>query len=150
MSLLAVVCAAAWGAVVIAGRFPVAAQYLTPDEVAAGLRLPRRTVLKLCRLGRLPAEKFGQGWRIHAGRLAELYAQAVDGAEWRFMVRRAPRACGPLGQPEPASERPRARGARTESARERASHAQAIAQRSGSALQHAREWKPSRAEDRAA
>ena len=42
---------------------------LTLDEVAARLRLHRRTVERLVRSGRLPAGKFGKAWRVASSTL---------------------------------------------------------------------------------
>jgi excisionase family DNA binding protein len=41
-------------------------EFLTVDEVAARLRVPRRTILKACKAGEMRAARFGQTWRIKA------------------------------------------------------------------------------------
>jgi excisionase family DNA binding protein len=39
-------------------------QYITPQEVAERLKLPRRTVMDWIYLGKLPAIKAGKKWRV--------------------------------------------------------------------------------------
>ena len=46
------------------------AEYLTPEEVAALLKVTRRTVYNWLKRGTLPAVQFGRGWRIRREDLA--------------------------------------------------------------------------------
>ncbi|AFM28030.1 helix-turn-helix domain-containing protein [Desulfomonile tiedjei] len=52
---------------------------LTVEEVASILRAHTNTVYKMCRLGQLPAAKFGKEWRIDREKLAE-FMQKTAGA----------------------------------------------------------------------
>ena len=45
---------------------------LTPEEVAAFLKIHNGSVLRLCRQGKLPAVKIGGGWRIPKSALNEM------------------------------------------------------------------------------
>ena len=53
-----------------------APQWLTPDEVAARLRLHIQTVRSMLRDGRIPARKIGRAWRVDARELA-VWAQSA-------------------------------------------------------------------------
>lgn len=44
-------------------------EILTVEDVARFLRVPKSTVYKLARLGRLPASKIGKHWRFLRGDL---------------------------------------------------------------------------------
>ncbi len=46
---------------------------MTSTEVAKYLRLPIRTVYKLCQEGKLPAAKIGKHWRFRKDRLDEWF-----------------------------------------------------------------------------
>ena len=59
----------------------------TPDELALALHVPRKTIVALCRTGKLPgARKVGRGWRIPEAAVASFFD-----AEY---TRDASRACG--------------------------------------------------------
>jgi len=45
-------------------------QWLTPDEVAAALRVAKMTVYRLIHTGDLPAVRIGRSFRIDAAELA--------------------------------------------------------------------------------
>ncbi|HXF93717.1 MAG TPA: helix-turn-helix domain-containing protein [Nitrospiraceae bacterium] len=47
----------------------VPSEILTVEDVARFLRVPKSTVYKLARLGRLPAVKIGKHWRFLRGDL---------------------------------------------------------------------------------
>ncbi len=40
-------------------------EVMTLNEAAAYLRIPKSTMYKLCREGRIPAQKIGRQWRFH-------------------------------------------------------------------------------------
>jgi excisionase family DNA binding protein len=44
---------------------------LTVDEVSEWLRIPRSTVYKLCKEGRIPVVKIGKHWRFSRKRLED-------------------------------------------------------------------------------
>jgi len=46
-------------------------EVLTPDEVAAMLKVSKKTVLRQARLGDLPAGKVGRAWRFRRSELLE-------------------------------------------------------------------------------
>lgn len=52
---------------------------LTPEEAAAALQLRPRTVVLLCRQGRIPAEKIGGRWRIPVAWLEEVAKKRLSG-----------------------------------------------------------------------
>ncbi len=56
-------------------------EFLTPNQAAELLQLPRRTVLELCRRGELGARKLGRTWRIPRQAIERVFAPAADGAQ---------------------------------------------------------------------
>ena len=40
-------------------------KWLTVDQFAEIMQLPKSTIRELCRTGQLKARKFGKQWRIH-------------------------------------------------------------------------------------
>ena len=58
---------------------------LTIDELAAYLKIPRSTLYKLVREGRIPSQKIGRHWRFYKGAidqwLAEIRADRSAGKE---------------------------------------------------------------------
>lgn len=48
-----------------------APQLLTPDDVAARLKMHRDTVRRLLRSGELPGVKIGRAWRTPSDKLAQ-------------------------------------------------------------------------------
>jgi excisionase family DNA binding protein len=48
-----------------------APQMLTPDDVAARLKMHRDTVRRLLRTGKIPGVKIGRAWRVPSDRLAK-------------------------------------------------------------------------------
>lgn len=50
---------------------------LTPDQAAALLQLPKRTVMELCRRGELGARKLGRRWRIPRKGIEQVFADTV-------------------------------------------------------------------------
>lgn len=64
-------------------KLPEPDEVLTPDEVAAHLDIPRKTVVALCADGRLAgAFKAGRQWRI-PGRAVRLIAGEPESKRWR-------------------------------------------------------------------
>src|SRR3990167_929242 len=55
-----------------------ASDWLTPEEAAAWLRIPVKTILQLCRERRLPAAKNGRRWRLPRAGLDRLLAEVAD------------------------------------------------------------------------
>lgn len=55
-------------------------EILTADEAAQLLRVSVKTVLKLARDGRLPAQKVGRAWRFHRTQLLDWVAGSPSGA----------------------------------------------------------------------
>jgi len=46
-------------------------ELMTPDEAASYLRVTKKTIYRLARLGRMPATKVGQQWRFHKVKVDE-------------------------------------------------------------------------------
>ncbi len=46
-------------------------ELMTPDEAASYLRVTKKTIYRLARLGRMPATKVGQQWRFHKAKVDE-------------------------------------------------------------------------------
>ncbi len=53
-------------------------EFLTPQQVAEVLQLPRRTVLMLCRRGDLGARKLGRLWRIPRDAIRDVFARPAE------------------------------------------------------------------------
>ncbi len=72
-------------------------EILTPDEVAGILKVPRRTIVRLCGERKLPgAFKVGRGWRVPTSAIAALVDVAVQEARaGRERVAEARTASGP-------------------------------------------------------
>jgi excisionase family DNA binding protein len=52
----------------------------TPDELALALHVPRKTIVALCRTGKLPgARKVGRGWRIPEAAVASFFDADLPG-----------------------------------------------------------------------
>lgn len=52
-------------------------EILTPDEVAAILKVSKKTVLRLVHVGTLPAGKVGRAWRFRRSDVLALVAPEV-------------------------------------------------------------------------
>ncbi len=53
-------------------------EFLTPNQAAELLQLPRRTVLELCRRGELGARKLGRTWRIPREGIERVFAMPAE------------------------------------------------------------------------
>lgn len=60
---------------VAAGAASPVAEILTPDEVAAYLKISKKTVYKIVRSGALPAFKAGKHWRVRRADLGAWIAR---------------------------------------------------------------------------
>lgn len=58
------------------GPTPVPVRYLVVDEVAAQLRLNRRTVLKLAARGDIPSVRLGKLYRFDPEKIAGLFTDS--------------------------------------------------------------------------
>ena len=56
-------------------------EFLTPQQTAELLQLPKRTVLALCRRGMLGARKLGRLWRIPRDGVREAFGRATEGRQ---------------------------------------------------------------------
>jgi excisionase family DNA binding protein len=60
---------------------PVVPRLLTPEEVSVILGIPRLTVIRQSRVGKIPAVKIGKCYRYHAATITSwLSEQAAGGA----------------------------------------------------------------------
>src|SRR5262249_36058511 len=58
------------------------ATVLTPDELAGVLKVPKKTVVQLCRRGEIAgARKVGRRWRIPAWSLGKMFAREPEGQD---------------------------------------------------------------------
>ncbi len=55
-----------------------APEFLTPQQTAELLQLPKRTVLALCRRGDLGARKLGRLWRIPREAIREAFLRPAQ------------------------------------------------------------------------
>ncbi|MBK7074610.1 MAG: helix-turn-helix domain-containing protein [Myxococcales bacterium] len=59
-----------------------AGDVLTPDEVAGLWKVPRKTVVELCRRGEIPgAKKIGRLWRIPGWGVQQMFVDPREGAD---------------------------------------------------------------------
>src|ERR1017187_5615096 len=82
-------------------RSPVVPALLvyTPDDLALALHVPRKTIVALCRTGKLPgARKIGRGWRIPQAAAASFFDADLPGTQ-------AARVAGDGGREGEASRR---------------------------------------------
>ena len=56
-------------------------EFLTPQQVADLLQLPRRSVLSLCRRGELGARRLGRLWRIPREAIERVFAPTAAEAQ---------------------------------------------------------------------
>jgi excisionase family DNA binding protein len=82
---------------------------LTPEEVAEILRVPPKTIVQLCREGRIPrAAKVGRQWRILRSALPLIFTEAAPPPDAKREPTRAQPRPKPSARKVPASKLTRA------------------------------------------